>query len=123
MKFFSALLYYAILLPISLLPEKVMYAFSDFLHFIFYTLLGYRKKVVVSNLKRSLPGKREQEIKQITKKFYRHFCDIFLEGIKTFTASEKYITDRVQVVNGELLEHYYRQSLRCFPKKKFRTSL
>lgn len=110
MNFFSALLYYVILIPISLLPEGAMYVLSDFLYFIFYHLLGYRKKIVVSNLKKSFPEKTDKEINQITKKFYRHFCDIFLESIKTFTASEKYITGRVKVVNGDLLEHYYRQN-------------
>src|SRR5258706_1547556 len=110
MNFFSALLYYLFLFPLSLLPERVMYAFSDAFYFIYYHWLGYRKKVVVGNLKKSLPEKTDAEIKKIMKKFYRHFCDIFLEGIKTFTASEKYITDRVQVVNGELLENYYHQN-------------
>ena len=110
MNFFSALLYYCFLVPLSLLPERLLYAFSDVLYVIFYYVLGYRKKVVVDNLKKSFPQKTDAEIKQITKKFYSHFCDIFVEGIKTFTASEKYITGRVKVVNGELLEHYYRQN-------------
>jgi KDO2-lipid IV(A) lauroyltransferase len=110
MNFFSALLYYLFLVPLSLLPDRLMYACSDVLYFIFYHLTSYRKKVVVGNLKKSFPKKTDEEIKQITKKFYRHFCDVFVEGIKTFTASEKYITDRVQVVNGELLESYYRQN-------------
>ena len=110
MNFFSALLYYVFLVPLSLLPEGLLYAFSDFLYFIFYHVIGYRKKVVISNLKKSFPEKTDAEIKQITKKFYRHFCDIFLEGIKTFTASEKYITDRVKVIHGGLLENYYRQN-------------
>ena len=107
MSFFSALLYYLILMPVSLLPERLMYALSDVLYFVFYRMLGYRKKIVVGNLKKSFPKKTDDEINNITKKFYRHFCDIFLESIKTFTASEKYITDRVKVVNGELLEKYY----------------
>lgn len=110
MNFFSALLYYLFLVPLSLLPEPIMYMVSDGLYFIFYYAIGYRKKVVVENLKKSFPEKTDVEIKEITKKFYRHFCDIFLESIKTFTASEKYITSRVKVVNGELLENYYHQN-------------
>src|SRR5262245_62082978 len=109
MNFFSALLYYVFLVPLSLLPEPIMYFLSDLMYFIFYYVLGYRKKVVVDNLRKSFPEKSAAEIKQITKKFYHHFCDIFLESIKTFTASEKYITSRVKVINGDLLENYYRQ--------------
>lgn len=64
----------------------------------------------MDNLKKSFPEKSDAEIKEITKKFYKHFCDIFIEGIKPFTASEKFIHDRVKVVNGELLEKYYQQN-------------
>ena len=105
----APLLYYIFLIPLSLLPPAGMYAFSDFMYFILYRLFSYRKKVVVENLKNSFPGKSDEEINQITKKFYRHFCDIFIEGIKPFTASEKFIQDRVKLVNGELLDKYFQQ--------------
>ena len=104
----APLLYYIFLIPLSLLPPAGMYAFSDLMYFVLYRLLSYREKIVVENLRKSFPGKSEEEIKQITKKFYRHFCDVFIEGIKPFTASEKFIQDRVKLVNGELLEHYYK---------------
>ena len=107
---FSPILYYLVLIPLSLLPARGMYLFSDFLYYILYHLLSYRKKVVLENLKKSFPEKSEDEIKLITKKFYKHFCDIFIEGIKPFTASEKFIQDRVKLANGELLENYYHQN-------------
>jgi Kdo2-lipid IVA lauroyltransferase/acyltransferase len=107
---FAPLLYYIFLIPLSLLPPAGMYAFSDFMYLVLYRLLGYRKKVVVDNLRKSFPEKSDEEIRAITKKFYRHFCDIFIEGIKPFTASEEFIQGRVKLVNGELLEKYFHQN-------------
>ena len=42
---------------IAVLPFWLIYKFSDTLFFVFYRLVGYRKQVVYSNLKRSFPEK------------------------------------------------------------------
>ena len=52
-------------------------------------MLGYRKKVVLANLKNSFPEKTEEEIHLICKKYYHHLCDLFLEVLKTLTISKK----------------------------------
>jgi len=54
-----------------------------------YYIIGYRKKVVVQNLKNSFPEKTAAEIKKISKQFYKHFCDVIFEIIKLMTISEK----------------------------------
>lgn len=50
-------------------------------------MIGYRKKVVIQNLKNSFPEKSEDEIKKITKQFYKHFCDVIFETLKLMTIS------------------------------------
>lgn len=86
----GAILFYC-LLPflylISLLPFPVFYLFSDFIYFLLYRVVGYRKKVVFENLKNSFPEKSYNELKKIEKDFYRYLCDLFLETIKTLTIS------------------------------------
>jgi KDO2-lipid IV(A) lauroyltransferase len=86
----GAILFYC-LLPflylISLLPFPVFYLFSDFIYFLLYRVVGYRKKVVFGNLKNSFPEKSHNELKKIEKDFYRYLCDLFLETIKTLTIS------------------------------------
>lgn len=72
---------------LSLLPFSVLYLLSDGVYLILYYAVGYRKKVVVQNLKNSFPEKSDQEILIITKAFYRYFCDLFLETFKTLTIS------------------------------------
>ena len=86
---------------------RLLYVLSDFMYFVFYRLLRYRIKVVTENLTKSFLEKSIDDVRHIRKKFYRHFCDIFVEGIKPFSASEEFIQSRVQLVNGELLEKYF----------------
>jgi len=88
----QALVYYLVIpfiYLISLLPFPALYAFSDFLYLIFYRVIGYRKDVVLKNLRNAFPEKTEREIDQLCKAFYHHFCDLFLETFKTLTISEK----------------------------------
>lgn len=106
---FSALLYYLVLIPISLLPFPLMYGLSDFTFILLYYIFPYRKKVVMQNLKNSFPEKNDEELKKIQKEFYRHFCDLIFESLKIFTASNKAILNRVELVNAELLEKYYKE--------------
>lgn len=105
----SRILYYLIIKPISYLPFSVLYYLSDLLYFIGYRLVGYRKKVVRSNLQNSFPEKSHAEILQIEKKFYQHFCDLIIESIRLFTLPEKDALARFRVRNPELLQRFYRE--------------
>jgi len=60
---------------------------SDFVCFILYHIVGYRKKVVFANLKQAFPEKSEKDRKRIARKFYRNFTDNFIEFIKLLSAS------------------------------------
>jgi KDO2-lipid IV(A) lauroyltransferase len=107
--FISGFFYYFFILPISWLPLGVLYGLSDILFFFLYTLSGYRKKIVMENLRNSFPEKSEQELNRIMKKFFRHFCDVVVESLKTFSISEKNLQKRVKPVNTSLIEHYYQK--------------
>src|SRR5580704_7117739 len=74
---------------ISLLPFWFLYRVSDLFFVIIYYVLGYRKKVVMDNLRNSFPEKTEQELNKIAFDFYRYLCDLFLETFKTLTVSKK----------------------------------
>ncbi|WP_346855294.1 lysophospholipid acyltransferase family protein [uncultured Draconibacterium sp.] len=87
----------ALLKGISFLPFWVIYGLSDFMYIILKGVVKYRKNVIVENLTHAFPDKNEQEIKQITNKFYRHFCDFSLETIKMYSMSEKQLDKRFSV--------------------------
>ncbi len=86
----KAVLYY-IALPflylISLLPFPVLYLVADFFFLLLYYVIGYRKGLVLQNLRNSFPGKTEQEIRGIRRQLYRYRCDRLIETFKTRTIS------------------------------------
>ena len=81
---------------VSWLPFPVLYLFSDFFYFVFYRLLGYRKEVVMENLRNSFPEKSKAELEKIRRDFYRYFCDLLLETFKTLTISREEMLRRVK---------------------------
>ena len=103
----SALLYYLVILPISVLPFFILYRISDGLFVIFYYLLGYRKKVIVGNIERSFPDMSASDRQIIARAFYRHFCDLIVESLKVFTISEKQVKERMKFENPEVMDQFF----------------
>lgn len=106
MHFLVYILAYPFLWFISILPFRIFYWLSDFVFFIVYHLIGYRKKVVRENLALTLPHLTTTERKVIEKKFYQHMCDMFLEMIKTMSISAEEMEKRFVVTNMELFNEY-----------------
>jgi len=106
MKAFFTNIFIGILWLGSLLPMRVLYVFSDF-YYILIRLVGYRREVIEENLKYSFPEKSSKEIKQIRNKFYRHFCDLFVETTKVQTMSEAEMKKRVKYNNLEFIDKAY----------------
>ncbi|MBN2347520.1 MAG: lysophospholipid acyltransferase family protein [Bacteroidales bacterium] len=92
---------------ITLIPLNVLYLLSDLFYFLIYFVVRYRKKVVFNNLSRSFPSKTSEEIAQLSKKFYRHLCDYFIESIYALNISEKEINKRFRYTNIELIDQLY----------------
>lgn len=103
------LLYYFFLWPLSRLPFPVLYFISDFL-FIVMRVLPYRRKAVLRNLTRSFPDTSPEFIKNTSRKFYAHFCDLIVESFKMFNVSEAELRKRVVFTNPELLQKFYDQN-------------
>ena len=71
------------------MPLSVLYLLADFLYFLAFYIIGYRKKVVWQNLKNSFPEKTDEELKRIQKDFYRHLAEVFIETLKILSISKK----------------------------------
>jgi KDO2-lipid IV(A) lauroyltransferase len=82
-------LIYGLLYLFSLLPLRLLYWISDFLFFIVYYIVQYRKKIVLDNLEIAFPEKSITEKKIIAKQFYKNFVDTFVETIKMISISDK----------------------------------
>jgi KDO2-lipid IV(A) lauroyltransferase len=85
-------LVYGLLYTLSLLPLRVLYVLSDVLAALIYHVFGYRKKVVMDNLRIAFPEKTEKERIRIAKKFYRNFVDNFIETLKLISVPKKWIS-------------------------------
>ena len=99
----KALVYY-LTLPliyfVSILPFWLLYPLSDLLYLFIYFLVGYRKQVVSDNLKNSCPEKSAEELLIIERKFYRYFCDLIFETLKSLTISPATVKKRVSISGG-----------------------
>jgi len=99
-------LFYGLLYLVSLLPMRILYLLSDGIYGIVYYGIGYRRKVVMDNLRRAFPEKSEAERLRIAKKFYHNFIDSFVEVIKLISANESWLHKRFTVDARELEEVY-----------------
>jgi KDO2-lipid IV(A) lauroyltransferase len=61
----------------------------------------------MSNLQLVFPDKNKDEIEAVTKKYYRHLADIFVEIMYSLYIPETIIRKRIRYVNPELLDKYY----------------
>ena len=91
---------------IQLFPLRFHYILSDFNFLVVYYIVRYRRDVVRMNLTNSFPEKSNDEINQIARKFYHHFCDSFIETLYFDRISEKEIKKRLTLLNQELVEKY-----------------
>lgn len=88
---------YALGWLITLLPMRVLYLLSDLFYPIVYYLARYRRKVVRVNLSKSFPEKTKKEIQGIERRFYRYFCDLFVETMKEMHLSRNEIRKRMTI--------------------------
>lgn len=86
---------------IAVLPFWMLYALSDVLRFGLYHVVGYRKKVVRTNLRNSFPEKTAEERKAIEQKYYRYLCDYMLEDVKMLRMSKEQLCRRMTYYNKE----------------------
>ncbi len=110
MQFLIYILVYPFLWLVSILPFRLLYAFSDVLYLFVYRIFGYRKKTVQANLRLVFPEKNNREINRITRKFYHHLCDMMVEAIKSLTISEAQMKKHFTFSNVELIQNLEKQN-------------
>ncbi len=91
---------------IGLIPFSVLYVVSDFIRFLLYRVVGYRRKVVEDNIRNCFPDLSEKERNRLVSLSYKNLADIFVEAIKGFTISGKRVVARHRYINPEFLSPY-----------------
>lgn len=92
---------------VSILPFRLLYLLSDLMCLLVYRVFGYRKAVVTANLERSFPEKSADEIVALRDRFYRYFCDLSLETLKTLTVSPESLEARFSCGDMTAFERFH----------------
>ncbi len=92
---------------IQLFPLRFHYILSDFIFLFVYYIARYRRGVVFTNLTNSFPSKSLVEIEEITRKFYHHFCDSFIETLYFDRISAAEIKKRLIYNDRDLIEKFF----------------
>lgn len=70
-------------------PFRITYLLFDAFYIVEYYAVAYRKKIAAQNLRNSFPKKNMRELKNISKKYLRHFCDLALVSVKMHKMKKK----------------------------------
>ncbi|MCX6231522.1 MAG: lysophospholipid acyltransferase family protein [Bacteroidetes bacterium] len=92
---------------LAVLPFAVLYKIADFVYFLLYYVIKYRKDVIYTNLKNAFPLKSEAEIDQLRKKYTKIMADLIIESLKAPYLSKKSILSRFTFNNIDILDHLY----------------
>jgi KDO2-lipid IV(A) lauroyltransferase len=84
---------YPFIYALVMLPMRVLYKVSDGLYYLL-KWSGYRRKVVLENLRNAFPEKSDNEIDAIAEAYYRYLCDLILEVLKAMNISRGEIEER-----------------------------
>lgn len=106
--------YYRLCRMFAWLPFRCLYLISDLMYVQLYYLFRYRRKVVMENLRNSFPEKTDKERRVIARKFYRFFCDLFIETIKLTNIDTAEIRRRICYSNPEIFDELYRKGKQVF---------
>lgn len=89
---------------ISSLPISFLYSISSILSIVLSNF--YRTKTVEGNLKKSFPNLSENSLNKIKSNFYKNFCDILIETIKSNSISKKELQKRVKFKNFHVINDH-----------------
>lgn len=92
---------------LALIPLRGLYLLADLIYYFLIYVLKYRKKYVMENLRNSFPEKSENELKDIARRFYRHFCDLVVEILRIAHMKDKELLRRMTFPDIEILHELY----------------
>lgn len=91
---------------LSSLSLHSLYFISDFLYFMSYYVVRYRRKLVRNNLMLAFPDQSVDEIVKIEKQFYANLCDYAVETLKLLTIKKEVLLERMHFNDISILEEY-----------------
>ncbi|MFK7830355.1 MAG: lysophospholipid acyltransferase family protein [Congregibacter sp.] len=84
-------------------PARLGYALSKLAFVLVFYVFRYRRDTVRENLAYAFPAMQPQDRAALEKNFYRHFCDLFIEILRTTRMPAEELTERVSFANEAVL--------------------
>ncbi|MBN8684982.1 MAG: lysophospholipid acyltransferase family protein [Chitinophagales bacterium] len=89
-----------------ILPYRAVHVLSDWMAFLMYRVFGYRKQVMLDNLKRAFPERDEAWRKALLPAIYQNLTDVTLESITSGGGDIHTVRRMCSVRNPELVNAY-----------------
>ncbi len=86
---------------LSRLPLSVLYRLADTFYFLLVYIVHYRRSVIETNLRRAFPHKTPEQIRDLTRAYYRNLTDLMVETIKLPALSADALRQRVTYHNAD----------------------
>ncbi|MDR3329570.1 MAG: hypothetical protein LBS63_05665 [Prevotellaceae bacterium] len=97
----------ALLRCVGVLPRGCLCALSNALAFLAGSVVGYRRKVVMGNLRKAFPEKEEKALRSIAAASYRNFFDTVLSILRIRYASRRRVMRSVAYKNLSMMQQLY----------------
>lgn len=107
-------LLYSLLRLIGYLPSWWHYGMSWCISYLLQYVIGYRRKVVQTNLANSFPEKSKAELRKLERAFYHHLCNVGVETVMLAAFGERRFRRHVSIENPELIEELHKENKRIF---------
>jgi Kdo2-lipid IVA lauroyltransferase/acyltransferase len=113
MQFIGYLFFRLIVFIFSLISFNGLYKLADFLAWLLYKVIGYRKDIVFKQLRTSFPHKSPIEIERIARLSYLNLADIIVESMKGFSMTEADFRQRYVFTNPSVTNAYLANGRSC----------
>lgn len=107
MKYISYLLTRILIFIFGLLPFGIVYKISDFVSWLLFNVVKYRRKLVESNVAKVFPTYTDLERKHIVNKSYANLGDIIIEGLKGASMNKPQLIERYKFINPGILDESF----------------
>lgn len=103
---FSYYLFFPLLWLIAKLPANNLFGIGDAIGFLLNKVIGYRKKVVRSNIQKAFPNFSIEEVNSTANLFYKILGERIAESIMAIRISKEEILKRCTIKNLSIVEKW-----------------
>jgi KDO2-lipid IV(A) lauroyltransferase len=93
------------------LPFRFSHILVTILFFFIYHIIGYRKKVIIENLREIFPEKDEESLNSLVSGIYKNFSMLLVEILQTWRLDKKFISKNFKIHNWEIMEEAIEKNL------------